>query len=123
MFVSVPWNSDYEHTKAAQQDQRPCDRDCIRFVTNVRANAWVQLPLLERPEVEAAVAGMAEAGAESRGAVFTRREVVDFILDLAGYTTNKPLHKARVLEPSMGQGDFLTPVIDRLFEAYTRQKT
>jgi type I restriction-modification system DNA methylase subunit len=66
---------------------------------------------------------MAEAGAEARGAVFTRREVVDFILDLAGYTPDKPLHEARLLEPSMGQGDFLTPVIDRLFEAYTRQVT
>jgi len=45
MFVSVPWNSDYEHTKAAQQNQRPRDRDCIRFVTNVRANAWARSPL------------------------------------------------------------------------------
>jgi hypothetical protein len=89
----------------------------------MKADMEFQLPLLERPEVEAAVAGMAEAGAESRGAVFTRREVVDFILDLAGYTTDKPLHCARVLEPSMGQGDFLTPVIDRLFEAYERHAT
>ena len=80
----------------------------------------LQLSLLEQPEVEAAVAGMAEAGAESRGAVFTRREVVEFILDLAGYTVDNPLHRARVLEPSMGHGDFLAPVIDRLFEAYSR---
>jgi len=34
-------------------------------------------------------------------AVFTRREVVEFILDLAGYTAGKPLHRAH-LEPSMG---------------------
>jgi hypothetical protein len=80
-----------------------------------------QLPFLERPEVDAAVAGMAGAGVESRGAVFTRGEVVDFILDLAGYTVDKPLHHARLLEPSMGQGDFLTPVIDRLLEAYARE--
>jgi hypothetical protein len=71
-------------------------------------------------QIEAAVAAMAAAGVESRGAVFTRREVVEFILDLAGYTTDKPLHRLRLLEPSMGQGDFLTPVIDRLFAAYTR---
>jgi hypothetical protein len=87
----------------------------------MKSNMELQLSLLERPEVEAAVTGMAESGAESRGAVFTRREVVDFILDLAGYTVDKPLHRARVLEPSMGQGDFLTPVIDRLFEAYQRE--
>jgi hypothetical protein len=80
-----------------------------------------QLPFLERPEVDEAVAGMADAGVESRGAVFTRREVVDFILDLAGYTADKPLHRARLLEPSMGHGDFLTPAIDRLLEAYARE--
>ncbi|WP_250532320.1 Eco57I restriction-modification methylase domain-containing protein [Caballeronia sp. ATUFL_F1_KS39] len=67
-----------------------------------------------------AVADMAAAGVEERGAVFTRREVVDFILDLAGYTADQPLHQMRVLEPSMGEGDFLGPVIDRLLEAYKR---
>jgi hypothetical protein len=61
---------------------------------------------------------MAEAGVEARGAVYTRREVVDFILDLVGYTTEKPLHKARILEPAVGQGDFLLPTIDRLLAAY-----
>jgi hypothetical protein len=86
----------------------------------MKHNMEFQLPLLERPEVEAAVAGMAASGTESRGAVFTRREVVDFILDLAGYTADKPLHRMRILEPSMGHGDFLAPVIDRLFEAYDR---
>ncbi len=80
-----------------------------------------QMSFLERPEVDAAVAGMAGAGIEERGAVFTRLEVVDFILDLAGYTVDKPLHRARLLEPSMGQGDFLTPAIERLLEAYARE--
>ena len=75
-----------------------------------------QLSFLESPDVDAAVDGMADSGAEARGAVFTRREVVDFILDLSGYTVDKPLHRARLLEPSMGQGDFLTPVIDRVLE-------
>jgi|GEM_PF-6665345 len=31
-----------------------------------------------------------QGGVEARGVVFTRREVVDFILDLAGYTPDKP---------------------------------
>lgn len=79
-----------------------------------------QLSLLDRPEVDAAVAGMADAGVEARGAVFTRREVVDFILDLAGYTVDKPLYRERVLEPSVGHGDFLLPVIERLLESYRR---
>jgi hypothetical protein len=84
-----------------------------------RANE--QMSFLDRPEVESAVERMANSRAEERGAVFTRREVVDFILDLAGYTVDKPLHRARLLEPSMGQGDFLTPVVDRLLEAYRHE--
>lgn len=72
-------------------------------------------------QVEEAVALMSGAGMEERGAVFTRREVVDFILDLTGYTADRPLHRMKLLEPSMGQGDFVTPVIDRLLEAYRRE--
>lgn len=70
--------------------------------------------------IEAAVSEMAGSGIEGRGAVFTRREVVEFILDLAGYTSDKALHQMRLLEPAMGQGDFLTPVIERLLAAYAR---
>lgn len=55
---------------------------------------------------------------DSRGAIFTRREVVDFILDLAGYTEDQPLHEKRLLEPSFGGGDFLLPVIERLLRAW-----
>lgn len=68
--------------------------------------------------VASASALAAEAGIEERGAIFTRREVVDFILDLAGYTANRPLHHMRLLEPSFGDGDFLLPVIDRLIAAW-----
>ncbi len=53
-----------------------------------------------------------------RGAIFTRREVVDFILDLAGYTPDRPLHRMRLLEPSFGGGEFLAAVIERLLLAY-----
>ena len=71
------------------------------------------------PMVAAAIEKLsAEAGTESRGAIFTRAEVVDFILDLAGYTENKPLHEKRLLEPSFGGGDFLLPAIGRLLTAW-----
>lgn len=55
---------------------------------------------------------------EERGAVFTRREVIDFILDLAGYTVHKALHKQRLLEPSFGNGDFLLATVKRLMQAW-----
>jgi len=57
-------------------------------------------------------------GLEARGAIFTRSEVVDFILDLAGYTEDQPLYKKRILEPSFGGGDFLLPIIERLLAAW-----
>ena len=60
---------------------------------------------------------MAYAGGAERGAVYTRREVVDFILDLVGYTDDQPLHTFRLLEPSFGEGDFLVPVVERLVRA------
>ncbi len=67
----------------------------------------------------AAVEELANAGSvEERGAIFTRREVVDFILDLAGYTPDQPLHRRRLLEPSFGTGDFLLPAIERLLTSW-----
>jgi len=71
------------------------------------------------PKVAAAIEKLsATAGAESRGAIFTRIEVVDFIFDLAGYNEEQPLHEKRILEPSFGGGDFLLPVISRLLTAW-----
>lgn len=68
--------------------------------------------------VTVAVNALASAGIEQRGAVYTRREVVEFILDLAGYTADRPLTGMRLLEPSFGGGDFLVPAIDRLLAAW-----
>lgn len=59
-----------------------------------------------------------DGGLEARGAIFTRSEVVDFILDLVGYTEDQPLHEKRLLEPSFGGGDFLLPIIERLLSAW-----
>jgi hypothetical protein len=44
------------------------------------------------------------AEVNARGAVFTRREVVDFILDLTGYKEDQPLHEKRLLAPSLSLG-------------------
>ena len=85
-------------------------------VQTTRAHIQPSLPTL--CPVTNAVALLAEAGIEERGAIFTRREVVDFILDLVGYTPDRPLHQMRLLEPSFGNGDFLLPVIDRLIESW-----
>lgn len=78
-----------------------------------------QSSFLDLCPVTAAVEELANLdGIEERGAIFTRREVVDFILDLAGYTCDRPLHKLSLLEPSFGDGDFLFPAIERLLSAW-----
>jgi hypothetical protein len=71
------------------------------------------------PALEAAIRVLsATDDGNARGAVFTRREVVDFILDLIGYSENAPLHNMTLLEPSFGSGDFLLPIIGRLLSAW-----
>lgn len=69
--------------------------------------------------ITAAVEELANAGGvEVRGAIFTRREVVDFMLDLSGYTIDQRLYERRILEPSFGDGDFLFPALDRLLGSW-----
>lgn len=79
-----------------------------------------QPALLGDCAITTAVRALSEAGIEQRGAIFTRREVVDFILDLSGYTADRPLHTMRLLEPSFGNGDFLFPALERLLSAWNR---
>ena len=62
-----------------------------------------------------------DRNSEERGVVFTRREVVDFMLDLVGYTTDQPLHRFRLIEPAFGDGGFLLPIVERLLTAYRAQ--
>lgn len=69
-------------------------------------------------DVEAAVAQLAATSETGRGAVFTKPEVVEAILDLCGYTADQPLHRATLLEPSFGAGDFLIPAMERLLAAF-----
>src|SRR5674476_1454317 len=70
--------------------------------------------------IEAAVEQLSNSGIEERGAIFTKLEVVDFILDLSGYTPEKPLHQHRLFEPSFGNGDFLIAAVARLIASYRK---
>jgi len=75
------------------------------------------------PRVAAAVELLSRQGdVESRGVVYTRPEVVDFILDLVGYIEGQPLHRKRILEPSFGGGEFLLACISRLLAAWRASK-
>lgn len=78
-----------------------------------------QPSLMDLCPVTAAVEHLASAPeADARGAVYTRREVADFVLDLSGYTIDRPLHMLRLLEPACGHGDFLIPAVERLMSAW-----
>ncbi|WP_244963377.1 Eco57I restriction-modification methylase domain-containing protein [Actinomyces trachealis] len=48
------------------------------------------------------------------GEVFTRQWVVETMLDLIGYTPDRDLARTRLIEPSIGSGAFIVPVIKRL---------
>lgn len=90
----------------------------IRMNELVPVIALNQPALIGRCAVTDAVEALSSAGIEERGAIFTRREVAEFILDLTGYTADKPLYTMRLLEPSFGNGDFLFPAIERLLQAW-----
>ncbi|MBP2320451.1 hypothetical protein JOF56_000836 [Kibdelosporangium banguiense] len=53
-------------------------------------------------------------GTQNYGEVFTRRWVVEVLLDLTGYTADRDLGSLHLVEPSCGSGAFLGPVVERL---------
>lgn len=71
-----------------------------------------QLPLVEsqRPKIKFDSEG-------EYGEVFTRRWVVDLMLDLVGYAPETDLGAKVIVEPSCGCGAFLLPIVERLAES------
>jgi hypothetical protein len=57
---------------------------------------------------------------ESKGVVYTKRWVVELLLDLAGYRAENNLLDALAVEPSAGDGAFLRPMIERLLDSCRR---
>jgi hypothetical protein len=70
---------------------------------------------LHLPKADEAVNG-------GHGEVFTRRWVVDLILDLVGYTEDRDLGALTALEPSCGRGAFLIPMVQRLITSCKRHE-
>src|SRR4051794_23121852 len=59
---------------------------------------------------------------EAKGVVYTKRWVVELLLDLAGYRAENNLVDALAVEPAAGEGAFLTPMIERLLDSCRRLK-
>jgi hypothetical protein len=60
------------------------------------------------------------ASGETHGVVLTKPQVVELILDLAGYTADRDLTELRLLEPACGQGAFILQAIERLLASARR---
>ena len=88
--------------------------------TQITSSLAKQLSMPGFCPVEDALRRQSIANRELRGAVFTRREIVEFILDLVGYVPEQPLFHQSLLEPSFGEGDFLFVVVERLLESRRR---
>ena len=61
-----------------------------------------------------AIANWSEETDAEHGEVFTRRWVVDLILDMAGYTADVDLASMTIVEPSCGGGAFVSAIVERL---------
>lgn len=79
-----------------------------------------QLALLkDRHALELSLLAAMEEGEKPTeyGAVFTRRWVVELILDLAGFTSDRDLAAMHAVEPACGDGAFLGPIAERLADS------
>jgi hypothetical protein len=56
---------------------------------------------------------------QTHGEVFTRRWVVEVLLNLSEYTTDRDLATVHLVEPSCGSGAFLGPAVERLLASST----
>jgi hypothetical protein len=56
------------------------------------------------------------------GVIYTRRWVVEMILDGCGYVSTKDLTLSSIIEPSCGDGAFLVPIVERLCESLKTNK-
>mgnify|MGYP003627376555 CR=1 FL=1 len=84
-------------------------------MAGLRRYAERQLSLDLGQEVDPHVFEIDEKG--EHGEVFTRRWVVELILDLSGFTVDRDLGGLVAVEPSCGSGSFLAPMIERLIES------
>jgi len=64
---------------------------------------------------------MSPISAETKGVVYTKRWVVELLLDLAGYRSETNLVDAFAVEPAAGAGAFLDPMVERLMDSCDKQ--
>src|ERR1700722_18460425 len=73
----------------------------------------IQMPLLAPPR-------LVPVALEPKGVVYTKRWVVELLLDLADYRSDENLVDTVAVEPAAGDGAFLGPMIERLIASCKR---
>lgn len=84
-----------------------------RQTSSPDAPGGIQLPLLI-PSLHLNRIGKSM---EPKGIVYTKRWVVDLLLNLVDYCPEKDLAKTLAIEPAAGDGSFLGPMVERLLES------
>jgi adenine-specific DNA-methyltransferase len=80
-----------------------------------RTTRGIQQSLLTPPRLLRPVAPF-----ETKGVIYTKRWVVELLLDLAGYLAENNLVDSLAVEPAAGDGAFLGPMIERLLDSCRR---
>jgi len=100
--------------------------DTLASVSPSEADTVALPPMAPRhqPTVQLSLIGRSELpltdeidATQNHGEVFTRRWIVELILDLVGYTPDKDLATLVALEPACGSGAFLVPMVERLSDS------
>src|SRR5258708_6245413 len=81
----------------------------------LRTTRGIQQSLLTPPRPSRPLAPF-----EVKGVIYTKRWVVELLLDLAGYRAENNLVDAVAVEPAAGEGAFLGPMIQRLIDSCRR---
>ncbi len=64
-----------------------------------------------------------EQAESDKGQIYTRPEVVEFMLTAIGLNTEDDLKNVRILEPSCGEGEFVAAIVNRLINLPKRRPT
>jgi len=83
---------------------------------------YISMPAVEPEPAAAGDKTATDPGraTDNHGEVFTRRWVVELVLDLAGYTADRDLGGMVAIEPACGKGAFLGPMVERLVASCAR---
>ncbi|HET9131290.1 MAG TPA: Eco57I restriction-modification methylase domain-containing protein, partial [Terriglobia bacterium] len=84
-----------------------------RQTSSPNASRGIQLPLL----LPILHSDRISEPVEPKGIVYTKRWVVDLLLDLVDYCPEKDLASTLAIEPAAGDGAFLGPMVERLVES------